>query len=97
AALSCFQFAFLLSDSSGERSFLVTEEFAFEQRLGQSRAVDRDERRVRASAVLVNSARGQLLARAALAENQDSGTGWRDAGDALVDFTHALALADHVM
>jgi hypothetical protein len=97
AALRDFKLAFLLGDGPGECAFLVTEQFAFEQRLGQRRAVDRDERRVCARAVLVNGARGHLLACAALAENQDGGISRRDAGDAVIDFAHALALADHVV
>jgi hypothetical protein len=48
----------------------VAKQFALEQRLGNRRAIHRDERFIRAVAVLVNRARHQFLAGAGLAANQ---------------------------
>ena len=47
---------------AGERALLVAEQLALEQRLGDRRAVDRDERERRARAELVDRLRDQLLA-----------------------------------
>ena len=54
----------------GERALRVTEQLALEQRLGHRRAVDRDERPVLAPRPLVDRARDDLLAGAALAGDQ---------------------------
>ncbi len=51
----------------GEGALLVAEQLALQQRLGNRRAVDRQERPVGAAAVLVEGAGDQLLAGAALA------------------------------
>ena len=55
---------------AGERALLVAEQLGLEDRLGDRGAVDRDERALRARAVVVERAREQLLAGAALAEQQ---------------------------
>ena len=46
----------------GERAPFVTEQFALEQRLRDGRAIDGDERRFGAMAVLVNGPRDEFLA-----------------------------------
>src|SRR5207253_10172206 len=53
-----------------ETSLDVTEEGRFEQRIGNARTVDRDERRVHAPATLVDKTRDDLLADAALAGDE---------------------------
>ena len=65
---------------------LVAEELALEQRLGNRGAVDRDEGAVAPGRERVDRAREELLARAALALEQDGGVG---RGDALGLGAHA--------
>ena len=60
---------------AGERAFLVAEQLRFEQRLGNRRAVDGDERTVRPRAERVERPREQLLAGAALSFEQHGGVG----------------------
>src|SRR5262245_22079977 len=54
-------------DGARERSALVTEQLRLEQRLGDRRAIDDDERPLGARACVVDRARDQLLAGARLA------------------------------
>ncbi len=54
----------------GERSFLVTEQFAFEERLGEGGAVHGDERLVAPRAVIVQRLCDNLFTSSAGAENQ---------------------------
>ena len=63
---------------AGEGALLVAEQLALEQRLAERRAVDRDERARRARAPVVDGARRDLLAGAALAEQQHGRVGARD-------------------
>ena len=56
---------------AGGRSLLDPEQLRLEQRLDHGRAIDRDERPAPSPAQLVNLARDELLARAALAFDQD--------------------------
>ena len=78
-----------------ERAAHVPEELALEERLGERGAVDRHERPLAAQAVAVDGARDELLARAALARDQDGARARRDAGDGLVDLDHGRRAADH--
>ena len=72
-------------DRAGEGTFLVPEQFGLEQILRQRAAIDRDERMMLPVAVEVQSARDQLLARAALALNQDRAVGVGDLVDQVVN------------
>ena len=72
----------------------VAEQLALEQRLGQRRAVDRDERPARAPPLLVQRARDQLLAGAALARDQHRRVGGRGAQQGVVHAPHRRAAAD---
>src|SRR5262249_58452209 len=63
--------AALLLDRAGERAALVPEELRFEKRLGQRAAVDRDELLLLADRGVVDRPRDQLLARSALARQED--------------------------
>src|SRR5439155_14327256 len=58
-------------EGPGERAFLVAEDLALEQRLRDGGAVDGDERIAMTGRQLVERARRQLLAGAALAREQD--------------------------
>ena len=70
AAVGHLEQAALLLARIGERAALVTEQLAFEQRLGQRRAGDVHERPGRAIARVVQDLRGEILAGAALAGQQ---------------------------
>ena len=74
----------------------MAEQLALEQRLGQRGAVDRDEGGRGPRAVAMDRVRRELLARAALAQDQDRRLRGRDPRDELVDLAHRRALADHV-
>ena len=60
-------------DRAGEAPFLVTEQFALDQRLRNRTAVEDDERLVRSLAHLVDRARHDLFARPGLALDDDGG------------------------
>src|SRR5690606_17305565 len=70
----------------GEGAALVAEQLALDELLGERRAVDRDERARAARAARVDGARDDVLAGAALAEEQDRGR---------VDLLEALEHAEH--
>ena len=79
---------------AGERAAFVAEQFAFQQGFRDGRAIDGDERRVGAVAVLVNGAGDQFLAGAGFAANQHGDRLGGDAADFLVDGLHGAAVAD---
>ena len=79
---------------AGEGTTLVAEQFAFEQILRDRAAIDRDERRLGARAMLVNRARDQFLARAGLTANQHCYRLRRHAANLLAHFLHPAAHAD---
>ena len=83
-----------VGDRAGERALDVAEELGFEQRFGERAAVDRHERPARAVAVLMNGARDQLLAGAALADDQHRRIGRRGVRDLLVDRRHHRRAAE---
>jgi hypothetical protein len=94
AAVALLELAAPALGGTRESTALVAEELALEQRLGNRRAVDRQEGSVAARAVLVHGARHELLARAALADQQDVGIAGCDAADELADLLHGGAVAD---
>ena len=71
AAVGALELPLLQSDRSGEGAYLMPEELAFEQRFGNSGAVEGHERLARAGAVAVDGTGDQFLAGAALASDQD--------------------------
>ena len=78
----------------GERAFLVAEQLAFEQRFGERRAVDGDERMLAPPAAEVNAAGDDFLAGAVLAQQQHGEIGVGDAADRGADRLDGRALAD---
>ena len=80
---------------AGERAFFVAEDFRFEQRVRQRRAVDGLEFRGLSAAQLVNHPRDELLAGAGRTENQHGNVGLRGGADPLEDDQHLLVAADH--
>ena len=77
-----------------KRTFLVPEKLAFQQRFRDGRAVDGDEKLVAAAAVMMDGARDEFLARAALARDHHRRLAVRHAADHLEDLLHRLGLAD---
>jgi hypothetical protein len=76
-AFGGFETAGALFDRPGESAARVTEKSAFKQILWNRSAIDTDERLVFAPAALVNFARDEFLAGAAVPENQCRGFGIR--------------------
>ena len=79
---------------AGVSAAFVAEQFAFQQRLRDGRAIHRDERLVGAFAVLVNRPRHQFLARAGFAANEHGDGSGGHTPDFLVDGLHGAAVAD---
>ena len=79
---------------AGERAAHVAEELRFEQRLGNRRTVDLDERHVALRAAVMDGARHHLLAGSGLAGDQHRALGLRDELRALNHFLHRAAAAD---
>src|SRR5450432_2042026 len=75
----------------------MAEELALEERLGQRRAVQLDERALGARAALVDGGGDELLARSRLAREQHAGTRGRDLRDDLEDLLHGRGVADDVL
>ena len=82
---------------AGEGPLLVPEQLALEQAFGNRRAVDRQEGALVAAAVEVDRAGDQLLARAALAQDQDVDVLRGDAADLFADRLHGRAAADETV
>jgi hypothetical protein len=97
AAVGPLEPAELALDGPGEGPLLVAEQLAFEQGLGQGRAVDLDERLVRPQAVVVDRVGDEVLAGAALAADQHGRVAVGDLLDQPVDLLHRVARADHVV
>src|SRR4029077_11327544 len=77
-----------------ERALLVPEDLAFEERLGNRGAVDRNERKSGARAELMNRLRDELLAGPRLARDEHRRARRRRLLDDLVDLPHLGAVAD---
>src|SRR5260370_1178298 len=88
AAVGLFQEAGLVGGGAGEGALRVAEELRLDEIPGQRRAVDLDPRPLAARAALVQRVRDQLLAAAALADDQHVGVG-------LGDRRHRLHHAPH--
>ncbi len=74
----------------------VTEDFVLEQRLGNRRTVDRDERMFAASAQLVNRLRDELLARPRFAVDEHRCDGRRGLLDDAIDRPKRRGVAHHL-
>src|SRR5580765_7042832 len=86
--------AFAMLRRAGERALHVTEEVALHQAFGNRRAVERDQRAITARARVVDRARDELLAGAALAVDADVDVTDRDFRDARENLAHLRRLAD---
>ena len=94
AVLGGFKEAYVVGVCSREGAPDVTEEFAFEEIPGNSRAVDLDERAVFIAAVFVDLAGDEFLARAGLANDEDKGVRSGHGHDLFLDALNGLAFAD---
>ncbi len=94
AARGELELAELLPVRAGERAALVAEERALGQLARNRREVHRDERRVRIAGLAVDQPRQQLLAGAALAEDQHRRRQLRDLVHQIDDVARHLARAD---
>ena len=92
--VACSNIPFVSATGAGERAAHVAEELRLEQRLGDRAAVDRHERPRRAPAVRVDRPRDELLAGAALADDEHGRRRRRRVRDLLVDRQHAGRAAD---
>ena len=73
AAICFLEFADATGERAGKGAFLVAEQFGFEQVLRYCRAIDRNERLLRAGAAAVHEARQDFLARAAFPGDEHRG------------------------
>ena len=80
----------------GEGPFLVAEQLAFEQRLGDRRAVDGDERLIAAAAEVVDRLADDFLAGAVFAEDQHRQVGVGDAANRRAQRLDRRAVADQL-
>ena len=94
AAVALLELADAAAVGAGEGALLVAEQLALQQVLGDGGAVQRQERRLGAGAVLVDGTGDQFLARAALAGDQHGECLVGDSADRLVRFLHPRAVAD---
>ena len=78
----------------GERALLVAEQFAFGQRLGNGRAIDRHERPVAAAAEIMDRLGHHLLAGAVFAQDQHGQVGVGHAADDRAQGLDGRAFAD---
>src|SRR5207244_13397447 len=94
AAAHLLELADAAAISAGEGALLVAEQLAFEQVLGNGRAVQRQERRLGTWAMLIDGAGDQFLAGAALARDENRDVLGGDAANGLVHFAHGGTTAD---
>ena len=94
AAIGLLKAADAAFGRAGECAALVAEQFAFEQRFWNGGAVDGDEGRIGAVAVLEDGASDEFFAGAGFAADQDVEWFGGDAADVFVDVLHGRTLAD---
>src|SRR5205809_60198 len=97
AAIGFFHAAQLGFDRAGECALLVAEELAFEEGLGNRRAIDANITRIATVTERVQRAGDELLAGAAFAKDQDRGMRLRNRLDQLLEFAHARRFADDLL
>ncbi len=94
AVRSHFELAGLVSIGAGEAALHMAEQLGLEQRFGDARAVDGNERPLRARALRMDGGGDQLFADAAFARDQHLRIGARDARDFLAQLVHRRAFAN---
>jgi hypothetical protein len=96
-AVSLIQPPSFVAVGVGERPPHMAEQLRLQERVRNASAVDRHERVVGPLAPLVNKARDDFLADAALARNEDLGARPGGAEDLLVDFAHCRTDSDQAL
>ncbi len=96
AAISGLEQPWFVADGSGKGTLHVAEHLGLEQRFGEGGAVDRHERPAGTPAVVMDELSNELLARAALAGNEDGGVGGRDLARQGDDLPKCRGAAQHV-
>ncbi len=91
-----FKFPQFLLDSSGKRSFFMSEQFAFDQVGRKSRAIYLDERPFGSVGIVMHRVGHQFLASPALSPDQNRRVTFGDMGDHLEHFPHAAAVSHNV-
>ena len=86
--------ALLVAVGVGEAAAHVAEQLRLEERIGNARAVDRDERRAAAPAALMNQPRDNFFADAAFAGDENLGVRPRRAFDFFLDAADCFARSD---
>src|SRR6185369_2435209 len=87
-AVGALEVTLVLAIGAGERAFFVAEELRFDQLRRDRAAVKRQERRALPSAHLMNGLRGELLAGAGLAHQQNGCRRRRDATELVIELLH---------
>ncbi len=94
ATVSGFDQPGAASAGAGEGAFLVPEQFGFDQRFRDGRAVDGNHRGLGAAREVMQSAGDQFLAGARFALDQHVGIGRCDLADLAEQVLHGRAVAD---
>src|SRR5690606_29108373 len=90
-----FEVALLLAGGTGEGAALMSEQLVFQQRLTEGGAVDLEKVLLPAPRQVVQPGGYQLLAGAALSDNQHRLVERGDAGDMFLHLQEAGRFADH--
>ena len=96
AAVGALEEALVLAIRAREAAALVAEQLALDELRRDGAAIQRQERRFAPPAQLVDGVRGELLAGAALADQQRGGRSGRDAAQLIVEHLHALRAAENL-
>ncbi len=86
----------LVGGRAREGSLHITEQFAFQQRVGKRPAIHRNKRRVGARAVDVDGLGDEFLSSSAFSGDQDGAVGSADNFDHLEELLHLLTLANQI-
>ncbi len=88
AAIGCLKQAAAAGIRAGERAFLMSEQLAFQNGLGEGAAVDGGKNHLGAWAVRMNRACHKFLTRSTGAGNQHAGHAGRDPRNGSINFQH---------
>src|SRR5271165_920937 len=91
--MRCFKQSLAAVIRSGERALFVAEEFAFEKRFGECRAVYGHKWFGGSIAVAMDRPGHEFLARTGFSGDEDGGRSRRNPGDAVANVANDLALA----
>src|SRR6202034_424757 len=94
AAVSTLEESLVTALGAGEAAALVAEQLALDEGRRDGAAVERQERRLGAPAQVVQGLRREVLAGAALADQEDGGLGGSHPVDHLVDLQHRVGGAE---